>query len=62
MRPILFLPFSVNQRLPSGPVVIRLGPLFAVGMVNSVNVPSVAIRPMRLPPFSANQSAPSGPA
>ena len=28
IRPIVFPAFSVNHRLPSGPVVIEVGPLF----------------------------------
>jgi len=38
MRPILLTPFSVNQRLPSTPVVMPYGVLLAVGGVNSAMV------------------------
>src|SRR5262249_3069366 len=38
IRPILLAPFSVNHSAPSGPVVIPRGPLWAVGVVNSVKV------------------------
>ena len=31
IRPILLPPFSVNQRLPSGPAVMPVGSLLAVG-------------------------------
>src|SRR5512135_6752 len=62
-RPIL-LPFcSVNQRLPSGPAVIPVGPLLAVGSgPNSVMMPAGVIRPILLPFCSVNQRLPSGPA
>src|SRR5438552_1738643 len=59
MRPILLLDDSVNQRAPSGPVVMSSGTLTAVGMSNSVKVPSEVIRPILLP--WVNQRAPSGP-
>ena len=36
ISPILLASISVNQRLPSGPVVIPRGSLLAVGMANSV--------------------------
>jgi len=42
MRPILLPLYSVNQRLPSGPVVISIGRLFERG--NSVIVPLVLMR------------------
>ena len=35
MRPILFPASSVNQRLPSGPAVMAMGALLAVGTANS---------------------------
>src|SRR5207249_1434341 len=52
---------SVNQRLPSGPVVMPKGKLLAVGIGNSVTVPLGVIRPMLFPSFSVNQTLPSGP-
>src|SRR5262245_36599842 len=60
IRPILFLPYSVNQRLPSEPVVIVLAPVPA-GSGNSVMEPAVVMRPILLLWNSVNQSAPSGP-
>ena len=36
ISPILLACYSVNQRLPSGPAVIRLGPALEVGVGNSV--------------------------
>src|SRR4051794_2805402 len=58
---------SVNQRLPSAPMVIPVGPRSAVKpgvrpATNSVPAPSVVIRPMApgLTP-SVNHRAPSGP-
>jgi hypothetical protein len=49
----------VNHRFPSGPVVIRSGP---IALPNSVIVPVVgSIRPILLPWNSANHNAPSGP-
>jgi len=38
------------------------GPLFAVGVANSVIPPDVVMRPIFDVPFSANHNAPSGPA
>src|SRR5271167_3195111 len=35
MRPILSIPVSVNQTLPSGPAVIPLGKLYLFGSANS---------------------------
>src|SRR5207249_2052596 len=64
ISPIL-LPYPVNQRLPSGPVVMLTGRLLAVGMVNSsavVMVPAVVIRPILPDANSVNQRLPSGPA
>src|SRR5438105_4622052 len=55
MRPILETPYSVNQRAPSGPLVIQMEPLSAVGMLNSVTLPSVVERPILLPFCSTNQ-------
>src|SRR6266704_3316294 len=42
MRPIWFPKFSVNHRLPSGPAAMAKGSLLAVGVENSVMVPTVA--------------------
>jgi hypothetical protein len=55
---------SVNQRFPSGPVVISSGCDLEVGMVNSVNKPSGVIRPIPGLPgtYTVNQTFPSGPA
>src|SRR5215468_2063503 len=62
MRPILPA-FSPNQRLPSGPAVIRTGwPLGVMPAENSVTTPAGVIRPIRLPLVSVNQRLPSGPA
>src|SRR5262249_39090343 len=67
MRPMrLFsLPASsVNQRFPSGPVVIPLGETFAVGIGISSPAPippAVVMRAMLLPKYSVNHSRPSGP-
>jgi hypothetical protein len=58
--PILFPAYSVNQRLPSGPVVIPNGWLPAVGTRNSVGAPP-SVRPILLPRASVNQTLPSGP-
>ncbi len=60
--PIWLPSISVNQRLPSGPVVIPPGSEAAVGTGNSVTTPAVVIRPMLLPTSSVNQRLPSGPA
>src|SRR6266851_4791460 len=63
MRPILLPWYSMNQRLPSGPAVIVIGSLPAVGMGNSaVMVPLGLMRPILLPLNSVNQRLPSGPA
>src|SRR5260370_41719029 len=62
MRPILLLPSSVNQRLPSRPAVIPQGALPAVGMGNSVMMPLGLMRPILLPVPSVNQRLPLGPA
>src|SRR2546427_2874200 len=54
---------SVNQRFPSGPVVIPLGPLPGVGIANSASIaPAGLIWPIWLPTSSVNQRLPSGPA
>jgi hypothetical protein len=50
---------SVNQRLPSGPTTIQLGPEPETGY--SVSAPPVVIRPIMWAPVSVNRSAPSGP-
>src|SRR5713101_8651302 len=60
--PILLPENSVNQRLPSGPVVMPNGLLLAVGMKNSVTAPAVVMRPILLASYSVNQRFPSGPA
>src|SRR5947209_4726475 len=61
MRPILLPPFSVNRRLPSGPVVMPYGPpLFGIG--NSVMAPAGVILPTLPPSTSTNHTLPSGPA
>src|ERR1700676_5350622 len=64
MRPIqlLLYSYSVNQRLPSGPVVIPKGKTLEVGSANSVMVPVGVMRPILLPSDSVNQRLPSGPA
>src|SRR5690349_19826296 len=65
IRPILLaVPAnSVNQRLPSGPVVMPTGLAMAVGMENSVMVPFGVLRPILLAllQYSVNQRLPSGP-
>src|SRR6266404_1977625 len=60
--PILLPLFSVNQRAPSGPTVMKRGTLPAVGTVNSVKTPPVVIRSIMLWFSSVNHRAPSGPA
>src|SRR5260370_41986918 len=63
MRPSLSPNASVNQRLPSGPVVIPHGPLLDAGRGSSVMVPLGVMRPilLLLPSSSVNQRLPSGP-
>src|SRR5437870_13142627 len=61
-RPILLLVDSVNQRLPSAPTVIPIGPLPGVATANSLMSPVGVIRPTLLPQDSVNQRLPSGPA
>src|SRR5215218_4455379 len=61
IRPILFVAVSVNQRLLSGPVTIPTGPLWGVGMANSVTTPAVVIRPILFATTSVNHRFPSGP-
>src|SRR5439155_1713527 len=53
---------SVNQRLPSAPTVIPIGPLPGVATAISVLSPVAVIRPTLLPQDSVNQRLPSGPA
>src|SRR5260221_8553300 len=61
--PIAFPEFSVNQRLPSGPLAIPSGWLLAIGTGNSVMVPVGVILPtlFALALLSVNQRLPSGP-
>ena len=54
--------FSVNQRLPSGPLSMSCGLLLPlIPLENSVIAPLVVMRPIRPASASVNQSAPSGP-
>src|SRR5215471_4341661 len=71
LRPILLPSCSANQRLPSGPTVMPVGPLLALGRANSVILPPLVMRPILLLLLHAklesrthavNQRAPSGPA
>src|SRR6185436_3172769 len=60
MRPVFaFLPLSVNQRLPSGPVAMSDGRAATSPTGNSVKVPSGVRRPIFW--ASVNQTLPSGP-
>src|SRR6266567_149486 len=59
--PMLFAFSSVNQRLPSGPVVIPRGSLLLVGIGYSVMVPLGVIFPILFVLYSVNQRLPSGP-
>jgi hypothetical protein len=52
MLAILSAKFSVNQRLPSVPVVMLIASLFGVGMSNSVIVPAGVILPILFPTSS----------
>jgi hypothetical protein len=61
MRPIWPAFCSVNQRAPSGPVVMAPGYACVVGIRNSEIDPLVVIRPIWFPSNSVNQRAPSGP-
>src|SRR3989442_7646982 len=61
-RPILLLLDSVNQRLPSAPSVIPIGPLPGVGTADSVMSAVGAIRPTLFAQDSVNYKMPSGPA
>src|ERR1035437_8060881 len=58
--PILAMPASENQRLPSGPVVMATGALPNVS-VNSVMVPEGVTLPILPAGCSENQRLPSGP-
>ena len=63
IRPILCVPFSVNHRAPSGPVVIPMGVLDGA-RGNVVTLPAGVIRPITaalVPSTPVNQRAPSGP-
>src|SRR6266705_2010232 len=62
MRPI-FPIASVNHIFPSGPAVISVGPLLAVGVGVKVIVPLVVMRPIldEVELSSVNQRLPSGP-
>ncbi len=62
MWPMKLLPVSVNQRPPSGPVMIRAGWVPATGSGNSVITPAVVIRPILLADCSVNHKFPSNPA
>ena len=62
IRPIWLPPYSVNQRLPSGPAVIPSGSLLAVGTGELGDDAGRVIRPILLPSDSVNQRLPSGPA
>src|SRR5438067_7937038 len=53
--------YSVNHRLPSGPLTISVGWLLAVVTVYSVNVPLGVSLPILLAATSVNQRLPSGP-
>lgn len=53
--------FSVIQRLPSGPAVIPLGLLLAVGIEYSVEEPALVTEATLLVAPSVNQRFPSGP-
>ena len=52
---------SVNHRLPSGPIVIPVGPAPPL-VLNAMSVPVGVIRPIRSALVSANHRLPSGPA
>ena len=60
IRPIRLPVSSVNQRFPSGPLVIPNGPLGA-GSGNSVIAPAVVMRPIWFASNSVNQRLASGP-
>src|SRR5438132_10054401 len=58
----LLVPLSVNQMLPSGPAVMPMGLLPAVGIGYSVMAPDLVILPTLFPMSSVNQTLPSRPA
>src|SRR5260370_34967132 len=60
-RAIWLVASSTNHSAPSGPIVITVGLLPAVGTWNSAISPVVVMRPMRLLAGSVNHNAPSGP-
>src|SRR5260370_7479836 len=60
--PILLVPFSVNHRFPSRPLVIPCGLLLALVMLYSLSVHEVVTLPLLLAPFSVSQRLPSCPA
>src|SRR5205823_4948705 len=60
--PILFASGSANQRLPSGPDVMRATRVSALGIANSVTSPEEVMRPILFASCSVNQRLPSGPA
>ena len=60
-RPILFVEYSVTQRLPSEPEAMKWGVELARSRGNSVTAPAVVMRPTLLAWLSVNQRAPSGP-
>ena len=60
MRPILFFPFSVNHRCPSGPAAMPCGLAPGVGIGNPVNSPAGVMRPISFV-RSMNQTFPSEP-
>src|ERR1035437_1251329 len=59
--PIFSMPYSVNQRLPSGPVVMYSGWLPFEEVANSVMVPEGVTLPILPAKNSVNQRLPSGP-
>src|SRR5262249_61716709 len=54
IRPIWLA--SVNQRAPSGPTVMLMGGLLAVGMENSVTTPAGVIRASWMAPQAGKQA------
>src|SRR5437773_12089035 len=59
-RPILLLLDSVNQRLPSGPTVIPIGPLPGVAAGSSGVAAVGALRPTLVSQCSLNQAVRAG--
>ena len=59
--PILLALCSVNQRLPSGPLVIPRGRQQVEGRANCCILPAGVMRPILFPTGSVNQRLPSGP-